>query len=124
MMPPSGASILETSFVYFCLPVARLIHFRACQQKRAGCRRSLCGLGLEGLNECRRKRSHLKTIALPDSGQWFSDLNPWMLKDKQALEIPVERLVAPRRKYRNVSRLAEIASASSPARWRAAPRAV
>lgn len=82
------------------------------------------GLGLEGLNECRRKRSHLKTIALPDSGQWFSDLNPWMLKDKQALEIPVERLVAPRRKYRNVSRLAEIASASSPARWRAAPRAV
>jgi hypothetical protein len=51
-------------------------------------------------------------MALPESGQLFSDLNQWMLKVLLAPEIPAEMLAAPRRNYRNASQLAEAADVS------------
>ena len=70
------------------------------------------GPGLEEMNERPRKRSHLKKITPPDSGQLFSDLNQWMLKVLLAPEIPAEMLAAPRGEYRNASQLAEAAQVS------------
>jgi hypothetical protein len=70
------------------------------------------GPGLEELNERPQKRSRLKKIAPPDSGQLFSDLNQWMLKVLLAPEIPAEMLAAPRDEYRNASQLAEAAQVS------------
>ena len=70
------------------------------------------GQGFEELNERPQKRSRLKTIALPDSGRLFSDLNQWMLKVLLAPEIPAEMMAAPRGEYRNASQLAEAARVS------------
>jgi hypothetical protein len=71
-----------------------------------------CGASLEELNQRPTKRSRLKKMALPESGQLFSDLNQWMLKVLLAPEIPAEMLAAPRRNYRNASQLAEAADVS------------
>ena len=71
-----------------------------------------CGANLEELNQRPAKRSRLKKMALPESGQLFSDLNQWMLKVLLATEIPTEMLTAPRRSYRNASQLAEAADVS------------
>ena len=71
-----------------------------------------CGANLEELNQRPAKRSRLKKMALPESGQLFSDLNQWMLKVLLAPEIPAEMLAAPRRSYRNASQLAEAADVS------------
>ena len=70
------------------------------------------GPGLEELNARPQKRSRLKKIAPPDSGQLFSDLNQWMLKVLLAPEISAEMLAAPRGEYRNASQLAEAAQVS------------
>ena len=70
------------------------------------------GADLEELNERPAKRSRLKKIAVPESGQLFSDLNQWMLKVLLAPELPVEMLSAPRGEYRNVSQLAQAANVS------------
>ena len=70
------------------------------------------GAGLEELNERPPKRSRLKRIAAPESGQLFSDLNQWMLKVLLAPDIPAEMLAAPRSEYRNVSHLAKAADVS------------
>ncbi len=70
------------------------------------------GAGLEELNELPSKRSRLKRMAAPESGQLFSDLNQWMLKVLLAPEIPAEMLAAPRSEYRNVSHLAKAADVS------------
>lgn len=48
----------------------------------------------------------------PDSGQFFSDLNQWMLKVLLAPELPDELLAAPRGQYRNASQLARAAKVS------------
>ena len=71
-----------------------------------------CGANLEELNQRPAKRSRLQKMALPESGQLFSDLNQWMLKVLLAPEIPTEMLAAPRRNYRNASQLAEAANVS------------
>jgi hypothetical protein len=65
-----------------------------------------CGASLHELNQ------RLKKMALPESGQLFSDLNQWMLKVLLAPEIPAEMLAAPRRNYRNAAQLAEAADVS------------
>jgi hypothetical protein len=71
-----------------------------------------CGASLEDLNQRPAKQSRLKKMALPESGQLFSDLNQWMLKVLLAPEIPAEMLASPRRSYRNASQLAEAADVS------------
>lgn len=48
----------------------------------------------------------------PDSGQFFSDLNQWMLKVLLAPELPDELLASPRGQYRNASQLARAANVS------------
>jgi hypothetical protein len=48
----------------------------------------------------------------PDSGQFFSDLNQWMLKVLLAPELPHELLASPRGQYRNASQLARAANVS------------
>ena len=70
------------------------------------------GPGLEELNELPRTRSRLKKIAVPESGQLFSDLNQWMLKVLLAPELPAELLAAPRGQYRNASQLGQAADVS------------
>jgi hypothetical protein len=67
------------------------------------------GPGLGELNERPQKRARLNKIAVPDSGQLFSDLNQWMLKVLLAPGLPAEMLAAPRGEYRNASLLAEAA---------------
>jgi hypothetical protein len=47
-----------------------------------------------------------------DSGQFFSDLNQWMLKVLLAPELPDALLSAPRGQYRNASQLARAANVS------------
>jgi len=47
-----------------------------------------------------------------DSGQFFSDLNQWMLKVLVAPELPDALLSAPRGQYRNASQLARAANVS------------
>jgi len=47
-----------------------------------------------------------------DSGQFFSDLNQWMLKVLLAPELPDELLASPRGQYRNASQLARAANVS------------
>jgi len=47
-----------------------------------------------------------------DSGQFFSDLNQWMLKVLVAPELPDALLSAPRGEYRNASQLARAANVS------------
>jgi len=47
-----------------------------------------------------------------DSGQFFSDLNQWMLKVLFASELPDALLSAPRGQYRNASQLARAANVS------------
>lgn len=49
---------------------------------------------------------------VPESGQFFSDLNPWMLKVLLAPELPEALLSAPRGQYRNASQLARAANVS------------
>jgi hypothetical protein len=70
------------------------------------------GAGLDKLNGRLTRRSRLKKIAVPESGQLFSDLNQWMLKVLLAPEIPAEMLAAPRVEYRNASQLALAADVS------------
>ena len=70
------------------------------------------GPGLEELNERAQKLARLNKIAVPDSGQLFSDLNQWMLKVLLASELPPEMLAAPRGEYRSASQLAEAAQVS------------
>jgi len=48
----------------------------------------------------------------PDSGQFFSDLNQWMLKVLLAPELPDALLASPRGQYRNASQLARAANVS------------
>ncbi len=48
----------------------------------------------------------------PDSGQFFSDLNQWMLKVLLAPELPDGLLASPRGPYRNASQLARAANVS------------
>ena len=50
--------------------------------------------------------------SVPDSGQFFSDLNQWMLKVLLAPELPEALLSAPRGQYRNASQLARAAGVS------------
>jgi hypothetical protein len=50
--------------------------------------------------------------AMRDSGQFFSDLNQWMLKVLLAPELPEALLSAPRGQYRNASQLARAANVS------------
>jgi len=50
--------------------------------------------------------------SLPDSGQFFSDLNQWMLKVLLAPELPDELLASPRGQYRSASQLARAAKVS------------
>jgi hypothetical protein len=47
-----------------------------------------------------------------DSGQFFSDLNQWMLKVLLAPELPEALLASPRGQYRNASQLARAANVS------------
>ena len=47
-----------------------------------------------------------------DSGQFFSDLNQWMLKVLLAPELPDALLASPRGQYRNASQLARAANVS------------
>ncbi len=50
--------------------------------------------------------------SIPDSGQFFSDLNQWMLKVLLAPELPDALLASPRGQYRNASQLARAANVS------------
>ena len=70
------------------------------------------------------RRPHLEEMNAPgrdlpasmrvvrDSGQFFSDLNQWMLKVLLAPELPDELLASPRGQYRNASQLARAANVS------------
>jgi len=50
--------------------------------------------------------------SMPESGQFFSDLNQWMLKVLLARELPEALLSAPRGQYHNASQLARAANVS------------
>ena len=70
------------------------------------------GPHLEGLNARGRALPASVRQSVPDSGQFFSDLNQWMLKVLLAPELPDALLSAPRGQYRNASQLARAANVS------------
>ncbi|HLA77465.1 MAG TPA: hypothetical protein VJU18_07795 [Vicinamibacteria bacterium] len=70
------------------------------------------GPHLEEMNAPGRDLPASMRKSAPDSGQFFSDLNQWMLKVLLAPELPDELLAAPRGQYRNASQLARAANVS------------
>ena len=70
------------------------------------------GPHLEGMNASGRDVPASVRQSVPDSGQFFSDLNQWMLKVLLAPEVPDSMLAAPRGQYRNASQLARAANVS------------
>ena len=70
------------------------------------------GPHLEELNAQGRALPASVRQSLPDSGQFFSDLNQWMLKVLLAPELPNSLLSAPRGQYLNASQLARAANVS------------
>lgn len=70
------------------------------------------GPDLEGMNASGRDVPASVRQSVPDSGQFFSDLNQWMLKVLLAPEVPDSMLAAPRGQYRNASQLARAANVS------------
>ncbi len=70
------------------------------------------GPHLEEMNAPGRDLPALMRKSAPDSGQFFSDLNQWMLKVLLAPELPDELLASPRGQYRNASQLARAANVS------------
>jgi hypothetical protein len=70
------------------------------------------GPQLEEMNARGRNSPVAVRWSVPDSGQFFSDLNQWMLKVLLAPELPDRLLSAPRGHYRNSSHLAHVANVS------------
>lgn len=70
------------------------------------------GPHLEELNAPGRDIPASMRKSARDSGQFFSDLNQWMLKVLLAPELPDELLASPRGQYRNASQLARAANVS------------
>src|SRR5260370_12996446 len=70
------------------------------------------GPHLEEMNAPARDLPVSVRPSVRDSGQFFSDLNQWMLKVLLAPELPDALLNSPRGQYRNVSQLARAASVS------------
>jgi hypothetical protein len=70
------------------------------------------GPHLEEMNAPGRDLPVFKRKSVPDSGQFFSDLNQWMLKVLLAPELPEALLASPRGRYRNASQLARAANVS------------
>lgn len=70
------------------------------------------GPHLEEMNAPGRDFPAANRKSAPDSGQFFSDLNQWMLKVLLAPELPDELLASPRGQYRNASQLARAANVS------------
>lgn len=70
------------------------------------------GPHLEDMNAPGRGLPASMRRSVPDSGQFFSDLNQWMLKVLLAPELPDELLASPRGQYRNASQLARAARVS------------
>jgi hypothetical protein len=68
--------------------------------------------GFDAFNRSPARRPRSRKIALPESGQLFSDLNQWMLKVLLAPEIRAEMLSAPRGDFRNASEFAKAAHVS------------
>ena len=70
------------------------------------------GPHLEEMNARGRDLPASVRRSVRDSGQFFSDLNQWMLKVLVAPELPDALLSAPRGQYRNASQLARAANVS------------
>jgi hypothetical protein len=70
------------------------------------------GPHLEEMNAPGRDLPLSMRKSVRDSGQFFSDLNQWMLKVLLAPELPDALLAAPRGEYRNASQLARAANVS------------
>jgi hypothetical protein len=70
------------------------------------------GPHLEEMNAPGRDLPASMRKSAPDSSQFFSDLNQWMLKVLLAPELPDELLASPRGQYRNASQLARAANVS------------
>jgi hypothetical protein len=68
--------------------------------------------GFAELNRAPGKRLRSRKVALPESGQLFSDLNQWMLKVLLAPEIRPEMLSAPRGQFCTAAQLSEAAHVS------------
>jgi hypothetical protein len=70
------------------------------------------GPHLEEMNAPARDLPASMRKSARDTGQFFSDLNQWMLKVLLAAELPDELLASPRGQYRNASQLARAANVS------------
>ena len=70
------------------------------------------GPHLEEMNAPGRDLPESVRQSMRDSGQFFSDLNQWMLKVLLAPELPDALLASPRGQYRNASQLARAANVS------------
>jgi hypothetical protein len=70
------------------------------------------GPHLEEMNAPGRDLPVSMRKSVRDSGQFFSDLNQWMLKVLLAPELPDALLASPRGQYRNASQLARAANVS------------